>query len=67
MSGCAMADGSMCSGPSPSKAPLNQPAFDCDTAKCPVGYKCAYGMHPECCETKEFGMVLSSKTFTKHC
>uniref|UniRef100_A0A914P858 Uncharacterized protein n=1 Tax=Panagrolaimus davidi TaxID=227884 RepID=A0A914P858_9BILA len=54
MSGCAGADGTMCNGPSPSKSPINSPAFDCDTAKCPKGYKCAFGMMVECCEEKEY-------------
>uniref|UniRef100_A0AC34FHN3 BPTI/Kunitz inhibitor domain-containing protein n=1 Tax=Panagrolaimus sp. ES5 TaxID=591445 RepID=A0AC34FHN3_9BILA len=54
MGKCAPLDGTACSGKSLSKSPLNDPAFDCDMAKCPKGYKCIYGTRPECCEAKEY-------------
>uniref|UniRef100_A0A914QKE1 BPTI/Kunitz inhibitor domain-containing protein n=1 Tax=Panagrolaimus davidi TaxID=227884 RepID=A0A914QKE1_9BILA len=64
---CAPLDGSACSGPNPSKSPLNEgtpDGFQCETAKCPKGYKCAFGTIVQCCfekDSDDFNAATSDK------
>jgi hypothetical protein len=56
-SNCAVADGSVCTGPSGTKE-LLKIGGNCDEAECSEGHKCANGLRgPECCVKDELDAI----------